>query len=118
MQKQRRDRWKCLQMTQMMRTNVILAQSYANRHTKNVSEPIRARRPLFLRHGDEWRVPCLGWIGNGCFLHLLCYDVSMKQKRAFKCRIYPTPDKQHMIDNTYGCCRFVYNWVLRKQTDA
>ncbi|GHO67629.1 transposase [Ktedonobacter sp. SOSP1-52] len=52
------------------------------------------------------------------FLHLFCYHVSMKQKRAFKYRIYPTPEQQHMLARTFGCCRFVYNWALRQKTDA
>src|SRR5437879_2135836 len=62
----------------------------------------------------------LVWDGWGMvdFLHLFCYYVSMKQKRAFKYRIYPTPEQQHMLARTFGCCRFVYNWALRKKTDA
>ncbi|EFH79933.1 RNA-guided endonuclease TnpB family protein [Ktedonobacter racemifer] len=42
----------------------------------------------------------------------------MKQKRAFKYRVYPTPEQQQMLAQTFGCCRFVYNWALRKKTDA
>jgi putative transposase len=42
----------------------------------------------------------------------------MKQKRAFKYRVYPTPEQQHILAQTFGCCRFVYNWALRKKTDA
>ncbi|EFH85742.1 IS200/IS605 family element RNA-guided endonuclease TnpB [Ktedonobacter racemifer] len=42
----------------------------------------------------------------------------MKQKRAFKYRVYPTPEQRQMLAQTFGCCRFVYNWALRKKTDA
>ncbi|EFH83201.1 putative transposase IS891/IS1136/IS1341 family [Ktedonobacter racemifer DSM 44963] len=42
----------------------------------------------------------------------------MKQKRAFKYRVYPTPEQQQILAQTFGCCRFVYNWALRKKTDA
>ena len=42
----------------------------------------------------------------------------MKQKRAFKYRVYPTPEQQPILARTFGCCRFVYNWALRQKTDA
>ncbi|GHO60286.1 hypothetical protein KSB_87610 [Ktedonobacter robiniae] len=42
----------------------------------------------------------------------------MKQKRAFKYRVYPAPEQQQILAQTFGCCRFVYNWALRKKTDA
>src|SRR5437879_4676300 len=42
----------------------------------------------------------------------------MKQKRAFKYRVYPTLEQQQMLVHTFGCCRFVYNWALRKKTDS
>jgi putative transposase len=42
----------------------------------------------------------------------------MKQKRAYKYRVYPTPEQQHILACTFGCCRFVYNWALRQKTDA
>ncbi|GHO79444.1 transposase [Ktedonobacter sp. SOSP1-85] len=42
----------------------------------------------------------------------------MKQKRAFKYRVYPTQQQQQILAQTFGCCRFVYNWALRKKTDA
>jgi putative transposase len=41
-----------------------------------------------------------------------------KQKRAFKYRIYPTEEQKHLLARQFGCCRFVYNWALRKRTDA
>src|SRR5215469_17240292 len=42
----------------------------------------------------------------------------MKRKRAYKYRFYPTDEQKHILAQTFGCCRFVYNWALRKKTDA
>jgi putative transposase len=42
----------------------------------------------------------------------------MKQKRAYKYRIYPTDEQKHVLARTFGCARFVYNWALRQKTDA
>ncbi len=42
----------------------------------------------------------------------------MEQKRAYKCRIYPTDEQKCILARTFGCCRFVYNWALRQKTDA
>src|SRR5438876_3776855 len=42
----------------------------------------------------------------------------MRQKRAYKYRIYPTDEQKHLLARQFGCCRFVYNWALRKRTDA
>src|SRR5260370_9710449 len=42
----------------------------------------------------------------------------MKQKRAYKYRCYPTDEQKRLLAHTFGCCRFVYNWALRKKTDA
>jgi putative transposase len=42
----------------------------------------------------------------------------MQQKRAYKYRIYPTPDQQRILARTFGCVRYVYNWGLRTRTDA
>ncbi len=42
----------------------------------------------------------------------------MKQKKAYKYRIYPTDEQKQMLAQTFGCCRYVYNWALRKRTDA
>src|SRR5260370_3479394 len=42
----------------------------------------------------------------------------MKQKRAYKYRCYPTEEQKRLLAHTFGCCRFVYNWALRKKTDA
>jgi putative transposase len=42
----------------------------------------------------------------------------MKQKRAYKYRFFPTDEQKQILAQTFGCCRFVYNWALRKKTDA
>ena len=42
----------------------------------------------------------------------------MKQKRAYKYRIYPTDEQKQNFAHTFGCVRFVYNWALRLKTDA
>lgn len=42
----------------------------------------------------------------------------MKQKRAYKYRLYPTDEQAHILSRTFGCARFVYNWALRLRTDA
>lgn len=33
-------------------------------------------------------------------------------EKAFKYRIYPTKKQQELIQKTFGCCRFVYNYYL------
>ena len=42
----------------------------------------------------------------------------MKQKKAYKYRMYPTQERAHILARTFGCCRYVYNWALRQRTDA
>jgi putative transposase len=42
----------------------------------------------------------------------------MKQKRAYQYRCYPTHEQEQILARTFGCVRFVYNWALRKKTDA
>lgn len=42
----------------------------------------------------------------------------MKQKKAYKYRVYPTDEQVHHLARTFGCCRYVYNWALRERTDA
>lgn len=41
----------------------------------------------------------------------------MKTKRAYKYRLYPTPEQETLLARTFGCIRFVYNRVLRWRTD-
>nr|WP_244422626.1 helix-turn-helix domain-containing protein [Ktedonobacter racemifer] len=42
----------------------------------------------------------------------------MKRKRAYKYRFYPSDEQKPIFARTFGCVRFVYNWALRKKTDA
>ncbi|HEX3639997.1 MAG TPA: helix-turn-helix domain-containing protein [Ktedonobacteraceae bacterium] len=34
-----------------------------------------------------------------------------KQKRAYKYRFSPTDEQKRILAQTFGCCRFVYNWL-------
>lgn len=36
--------------------------------------------------------------------------------KAIKIRLYPNKTQRSLIDQTLGCCRFVYNWGLEKRT--
>jgi len=38
--------------------------------------------------------------------------------RAYKFRIYPTPEQETVLRQTIGCCRFVYNWALAQRREA
>ena len=40
------------------------------------------------------------------------------EKRAYKYRLYPTPEQAHILSRTFGCCRYVWNWALRLKSDA
>ena len=42
----------------------------------------------------------------------------MKQKKAYKYRFYPSAEQQRILAQTFGCCRYVYNWALQQRTDA
>ncbi len=42
----------------------------------------------------------------------------MEQKRAYTYRFYPTEVQKRILAHTFGCCRYVYNWALRKRTDT
>ena len=39
----------------------------------------------------------------------------MKQLKTYKFKLCPTKKQQELIDKTFGCCRFVYNYSLAKQ---
>lgn len=38
--------------------------------------------------------------------------------RTYKYRIYPTDEQKVLFAKTFGCCRFVYNWVLNMKITA
>lgn len=35
--------------------------------------------------------------------------------KAYKYRIYPTKIQKELINKTFGCCRYVYNWALSEK---
>jgi len=39
-------------------------------------------------------------------------------QRAYKYRFYPTDEQAHQLACTFGCCRVVYNWALKRRTVA
>jgi putative transposase len=43
---------------------------------------------------------------------------TMKQKRTYQYRVYPTDEQKQILARTFGCARFVYNWALRLRTEA
>lgn len=38
--------------------------------------------------------------------------------RAYKYRLYPTPEQEILLAKTFGCVRFVYNWALGLKIQA
>ncbi len=40
------------------------------------------------------------------------------QMRAYKYRFYPTEEQKRILAQTFGCCRFVYNWGLNTRKTA
>lgn len=42
----------------------------------------------------------------------------MEIKRAYKFRFYPTSEQGEILVKTFGCTRFIYNYMLRLRTDA
>jgi len=49
-------------------------------------------------------------------LHRMRYDVSME--KAYRYRMYPTPDQESLLRRTMGCCRLVYNKALAARTES
>ncbi len=41
-----------------------------------------------------------------------------KIKRAYRYRFYPTDEQRSTLARTFGCTRYVYNWVLRLRKDT
>ncbi|MFR4495376.1 MAG: helix-turn-helix domain-containing protein [Anaerostipes hadrus] len=33
---------------------------------------------------------------------------------AYRFRIYPTEEQKILLGKTFGCCRFLYNQIIRK----
>ena len=47
-----------------------------------------------------------------------CYNGFMKKNKAIKYRIYPNKEQQSLILKTFGCSRFVYNYMLERSIEA
>lgn len=41
----------------------------------------------------------------------------MQIEKAYKFRIYPNKEQEELIQKTFGCCRFVYNYYLAKRKE-
>ncbi len=39
----------------------------------------------------------------------------MKKYRAIKVRLYPNREERALLDQTFGCCRFIYNKMLEER---
>src|SRR5712692_7204047 len=44
--------------------------------------------------------------------------MSKKTKRAYRFRFYPTEEQKIILAQTFGCCRFIYNWGLSTRKTA
>ena len=42
----------------------------------------------------------------------------MRKIMGCKGRLYPTPEQARQIDQTIGCCRYIYNHMLDRQQKA
>ncbi|ALQ68884.1 hypothetical protein ATN06_16450 [Bacillus thuringiensis] len=42
----------------------------------------------------------------------------IKHNKAYKFRLYPTEEQAHLIRNTFGCVRFVYNKMLAERKEV
>lgn len=42
----------------------------------------------------------------------------MQVRKAIKMRIYPNKEQQIFLDKTFGCCRFLYNQMLRERKET
>ena len=44
--------------------------------------------------------------------------MNVKRQRAYRYRFYPAAEQAIVLELTFGCARYVYNWALRVRTDA
>ena len=42
----------------------------------------------------------------------------MRVQRAFRYRVYPTPEQETVLRRTFGCVRYVWNWALEARSAA
>lgn len=45
-------------------------------------------------------------------------DQESGYRQSYKYRIYPTAEQQEIMNQNFGCCRFVYNYYLRQRINA
>ena len=45
-------------------------------------------------------------------------EVILVAEKAYKYRIYPNKKQQELIQKTFGCARFVYNYYLNKRKET
>ena len=38
--------------------------------------------------------------------------------KGYKVKIHPNKEQQILMNKTFGCARFAYNWCLAKQIEA
>ena len=57
-----------------------------------------------------------GWLFL-CVYKITSIIVTMKIKRAYKYRFYPTLEQKTLLAQTFGCVRFAYNYMLCWRTD-
>ncbi len=61
---------------------------------------------------------------NGCFFHrpnatiyFLFDEIEAAVKKAYRYRFYPTDEQKVVLAQTFGCCRFVYNYFLHRKKE-
>ena len=37
--------------------------------------------------------------------------------RAYKYRLYPNKQQEILLQKSFGCCRWVYNWALKEKQE-
>src|SRR6266545_7630884 len=57
--------------------------------------------------------PAMGWFDSPS---PKMHNELVKLRYRFRC--YPTPEQEGVLAQTFGACRYVYNWALRLRTDS
>jgi hypothetical protein len=71
------------------------------------------KTPCFSYGDEKMTAPQAGIVD---LYTVVCYHINMKQKRAYKYRCYPTHEQKQVLAHTFGCARFVYNWLRHEVT--
>lgn len=48
----------------------------------------------------------------------MSWEVGIQMEKAFKFRIYPNKTQEELIQKTFECVRFVFNYFLQRRIDA